>query len=261
MVYDCLDGLAQENNNNGAVNYVYKDAGLRTSITVTGQNMVFYKYDNTNWLTNVTRTKFTAREDDGTGLYYYRARYFHPALGRFVSEDPMGYGGGNINIYAYSMGNPVNLADPLGLTCESNLRFLIDWLTGGGEPYRVYQPDSVEMQEMMRSPGAKAIRQAFVGGGCKDITSYEYDTWRAASETLLDPCSTAAQVGGFGGATAIRNPDGSVTITIRNVAGTHSFFYHLVPDRSSSTGPMRNITQVFQWTEKADCPPCPKSNK
>jgi len=96
------------------VNYVYKDAGLRTSITVTGQNMVFYKYDNTNWLTNVTRTKFTAREDDGTGLYYYRARYYHPALGRFVSEDPMDMIDGP-NVYLYVGNDVIHRVDPLGL--------------------------------------------------------------------------------------------------------------------------------------------------
>jgi len=33
--------------------------------------------------------QYTGRENDGTGLYYYRARYFHPGLQRFISEDPI----------------------------------------------------------------------------------------------------------------------------------------------------------------------------
>ncbi|MCI0417646.1 MAG: RHS repeat-associated core domain-containing protein, partial [Acidobacteria bacterium] len=33
--------------------------------------------------------QFTGRENDGTGLYYYRARYYHPTLQRFISEDPL----------------------------------------------------------------------------------------------------------------------------------------------------------------------------
>jgi RHS repeat-associated protein len=37
---------------------------------------------------------YTGRENDGTGLYYYRARYYQPGLGRFVSEDPVGLRGG-----------------------------------------------------------------------------------------------------------------------------------------------------------------------
>ena len=56
---------------------------------------------------------FTAREDDGTGLYYYRARYYHPALGRFVGEDPLGMAGG-ANVYAYVHNRPINAIDPLG---------------------------------------------------------------------------------------------------------------------------------------------------
>lgn len=36
-------------------------------------------------------SQFTGRDNDGTGLYYYRARYYSPALQRFISEDPLGY--------------------------------------------------------------------------------------------------------------------------------------------------------------------------
>jgi RHS repeat-associated protein len=44
--------------------------------------------------------QYTGRENDGTGLYYYRARYFSPILQRFISEDPIGFEGG-IDLYAY----------------------------------------------------------------------------------------------------------------------------------------------------------------
>ena len=66
------------------------------------------------------RLKFTGREDDGTGLYYYRARYYDPAIGRFVSEDPMGFQAG-INFYAYVGNNPVNANDPSGMIGEGLL--------------------------------------------------------------------------------------------------------------------------------------------
>jgi RHS repeat-associated protein len=58
---------------------------------------------------------FTGREwDSETGLYYYRARYYDPKVGRFFSEDPIGLDGG-ANFYIYVGGNPVGLGDPFGL--------------------------------------------------------------------------------------------------------------------------------------------------
>ncbi len=44
---------------------------------------------------------FTGREDDGTGYYYYRARYYSPDQKRFIAEDPLGFGGGDTNLQAY----------------------------------------------------------------------------------------------------------------------------------------------------------------
>jgi len=58
---------------------------------------------------------FTGREWDAKiGLYYYRARYYDPRIGRFISEDPIGLGGG-VNLYAYVRNNPARYTDPLGL--------------------------------------------------------------------------------------------------------------------------------------------------
>ena len=56
---------------------------------------------------------FTGREADGTGLYYYRARYYHPSAQRFVSEDPLGFKDGP-NLFAYVANSPADYADPLG---------------------------------------------------------------------------------------------------------------------------------------------------
>jgi len=52
--------------------------------------------------------------DGTTGLYYVRARWYDPFLGRFVSEDPIGIAGG-INLYGYALNDPVNRRDPSGL--------------------------------------------------------------------------------------------------------------------------------------------------
>jgi RHS repeat-associated protein len=64
---------------------------------------------------NMNSYKYTGREDDGTGLYYYRARYYHPRLQRFISEDPLGFVGGDVNLYAYVQNKPLRFTDPTGL--------------------------------------------------------------------------------------------------------------------------------------------------
>mgnify|MGYP000938060127 CR=1 FL=1 len=68
--------------------------------------------------------QFTGREQegpalsgvDGTGLYYYRARYYQPRVQRFLSEDPIGFLGGDVNLYGYVGQNPVLMTDPSGHT-------------------------------------------------------------------------------------------------------------------------------------------------
>lgn len=59
-------------------------------------------------------TQYAGRENDGTGLYYNRARYYHPGFSRFVSEDPVGFAGG-FNAYSYVGGNPLSFIDSSGL--------------------------------------------------------------------------------------------------------------------------------------------------
>ena len=53
--------------------------------------------------------------DEATGLYDYGARYYDPAVARWEQVDPIGHMVGELNSYAYCMGNPVLYVDPFGL--------------------------------------------------------------------------------------------------------------------------------------------------
>jgi len=66
---------------------------------------------------DVSAHKFTGKELDETGLYFYSARYYDPVLGRFVTPDifvQSPYDPQSLNRYAYCRNNPVNLVDPTG---------------------------------------------------------------------------------------------------------------------------------------------------
>ena len=64
---------------------------------------------------NASSYQFTGRENDGNGLYFYRARFYSPTFQRFIAQDPIGFGGGDTNLYAYTHDRPGILIDPLGL--------------------------------------------------------------------------------------------------------------------------------------------------
>ena len=81
--------------------------------------------------------KYTGREDDGTGLYYYRSRYYSPTFQRFISEDPAGFSAGDMNLYAYVGNDPINAIDPTGLCGVGSIL----GPQNSGQPCRLSTPD------------------------------------------------------------------------------------------------------------------------
>jgi uncharacterized protein RhaS with RHS repeats len=62
---------------------------------------------------------------------YYRARWYDPQVGRFISEDPIGFDGGDLNLYGYVVNNPANFRDPTGLQREDRDRpGDVEWARG-----------------------------------------------------------------------------------------------------------------------------------
>jgi RHS repeat-associated protein len=117
----------------GTVRYYHVDA-LGSIIALTDENGVvktqynYSPYGETVVIGEPSGNPFqyTGRENDGTGLYAYRARYYSPEMRSFISEDPIRFAGG-MNWYSYVGNRPVNFVDPMGLDEWSFHPYDHDW--------------------------------------------------------------------------------------------------------------------------------------
>ena len=104
--------------------------GLGSTLALSNQaasSVVQYSYEPFGKTTSsnpsfINPFQFTGRENDGTGFYYYRARYYSTSLQRFIGADPLGLYGGDINFYAYVGNNPTTFVDLDGLAKDRSRR-------------------------------------------------------------------------------------------------------------------------------------------
>jgi len=107
-------------------------------------------------------TLYTGRElDPATGLYYYRVRYYHPHLGRFLTRDPLGYAAGDTNLYRYCGNTPLVGVDPLGLQDEDRVEVLWGTLPTEAAPIPYYSPREVHGYASIEQTGLTSA--AFTG--------------------------------------------------------------------------------------------------
>ncbi|MFQ5540505.1 MAG: RHS repeat domain-containing protein, partial [Candidatus Binatia bacterium] len=182
-----------------------------------GTGVRSYSYDSFGQLLTQTGTlsnpyTYTARElDPETGLYYYRARYYEPVVGRFLQEDPSGFFGG-INFYTYAQNDPLNFFDPWGLAGEDEWVFHErhhggPHLQRGQDRYR-YNPETRQLEpiphkgrtpphlsksqlrKLMKTPAFKRMlrRLGLVGAAIAAIEIFEAATAdkSEAFENLLE---------------------------------------------------------------------------
>jgi len=94
--------------------------GSTLALAATGEVVTEYTYEpfgatGTTGAGSTNPSQYTGRENDTTGLYYYRARYYSPVLTRFISEDPLASLIPGFDTYTYVGNNPLGYKDPLGL--------------------------------------------------------------------------------------------------------------------------------------------------
>ncbi len=121
------------------------------------------------------RFLFTGREfDSETGLYYYRARYYNPYIGRFLQTDPIGYEGA-LNLYQYCLNNPIIYLDPFGLDYWSRPPSAGPNEVNGPNDSNDYNTPSVPPAPP--APPAPPIEPAFESScGSKDKIAKDYST-------------------------------------------------------------------------------------
>ncbi len=125
--------LARWRPGEGVVWYLTDQLGsIRDLVDATGAAIDRITYDSFGGIVLETnpaagdRFKYTGREwQPELALYYFRARFYDPASGRFVSQDPLGFAAGDANLHRYVGNSPLTYVDPTGTSVEGATTFLM----------------------------------------------------------------------------------------------------------------------------------------
>src|SRR5205085_11461703 len=103
------------------------------------------------------QTEWASATEPGLGLQYLQQRYYDPAIGKFISPDPIGHDGG-LNLYAYCENDPVQGVDPSGLDLLVVRGSMTNPPVPGGElAYQLARPRALARSRGANPPGAKII--------------------------------------------------------------------------------------------------------
>jgi RHS repeat-associated protein len=180
-----VHGLIQSSTNNTVAQYGYTPFG----------QLDVGSYDNEG-----NNIRFKGGYYDGeTGLYLFGVRYYDPQEGRFISEDPIGLGGG-INLYAFTGDDPINQSDPSGMMLADSHGICTLYAATCG---------STEFEEWVASMWS-------AGSGAGSYTCYvggDSDRFNACIQGGADYLGTAISIGGT---TSFRVLGGTSRLLIRS---------------------------------------------
>jgi RHS repeat-associated protein len=165
---DGLGSISSLSNAAGALaqTYTYDSFGQQTAFSGSLTNLFQY----------------TGRELDAeTGLYFYRARYYDPRSGIFLSEDPLQHDGG-INFYPYVLNDPLNLTDSFGKQSNSVDSTLNQAIARGdsAEIEEILEDAKDVLSDKSKQLGRDAIKklrtkaQDYIGQKCKGSVNQEF---------------------------------------------------------------------------------------
>jgi RHS repeat-associated protein len=128
-------------------------------------------------------------------FYFMRARYYDPQVGRFISEDPLGFDGGDVNLYVYGGNNPLLVVDPWGLESRPSGREILQSAMNS-------LPAPEEMMGMLPIGGIKVVGNLLTGftrHGLAQVISRDAGRGVRASSvlnTLRNPTKIVMQANG-----------------------------------------------------------------
>ena len=256
---DVLGSVTSLSNSTGALanTYTYDAFGKLTASTGALANPV----------------RYTGREfDQETGIYEYRARYFDQQIGRFISEDPIGFSGGSLNLYGYVFESPTNLVDPFGLqgysqyfnpwqfpgwvnSAEDVVQEFWNFATGTGSPRRDFGPNSSEVHDLQYSSGISRAREYYARCGVgRSVSGGHKFGLQGVKDSGFNP---TLQFAGSYDWTISPTANGTVRYAVTDYKTMHSFAYHLLPSWSRDpfgwgwSLPFGTTEQTYHWTELA----------
>jgi RHS repeat-associated protein len=212
--------LYQFEEGGGAVRYYHYDHLGSTVLLTDGEGTATDRFSYSAYGETLSRTGSTDTpfqwlgaygvQTDVTGLHHMRARYFHARLGRFLSEDPILFAGGQ-NWYAYAEGNPVMAVDPegeiaqfvVGALVGVGVQAAIDLATGQRSSFGTYLGAAAggAVTGGVSSLGrgvAVAIASGVVGGASSSVTRQTVDNGRVDASAVALESLGGAVGGGIG---------------------------------------------------------------
>ena len=164
-------------------------------------------------LSQLVSARYAGREFDyDTGLQYNRARYYNPTSGRWMSEDPIGFAGGDYNLYRYCGNSHTNGTDPSGNIVVTGSIVIAAML------YGTYAAHRAEAQ--YNEASALIGKAVWTPDDVQQINSLvDSANWNLASANITANAGKAYLFGlGIGAGFAATAPLGSIGFGIRTSA-------------------------------------------